>query len=102
MEVSVKSRPWIKATVGGDVDAIQAARLAFVTHDVSPDDGDWHDAEYVDAGVDDNGRPQVDVRLRVGPGGDISPPAATYRMWVELDAPPELIRGPSGLVKITP
>lgn len=103
METPVVSRPWIKTTVTGDIDAITAARLAFVTHAASPDDSDWNTADVTDAGVNDQGEPQVDVRIRVGPGGDIELDPATYRMWVELDAHPELIREPApGEVRITP
>lgn len=93
METSVANRPWLKAEITGDIDAIQGVRVAFLLHAGKPVDADWHAAELVGG----------DVRILIGTGGGAHTLApATYRMWVELDAPPELIREPAGIVSITP
>lgn len=93
MEMSVTSCEWVKSTLEGpDADTATAVRVAFVTHDASPATDDWRPAELHEGAA----------RIRVGPGGQLELPAATYRMWVEITADPELIRRPAGLVKITP
>lgn len=101
METPANSRPWIKSTIRGDVDAIHGARVAFVLPDGRPADNDWIDAEVIDAGTSAQGEPQVDVRLLIGPGAH---PLTEGRhiMWIELNAPPELIRWPApGEVRVT-
>jgi hypothetical protein len=96
MEMSVTDREWVKSTVTApapSLAAITAVRAAFVTHAGKPLDADWHDAELVDG----------KIRILVGPDGDLELPAATYRMWGEITAAPELVRRPCpGVVRITP
>jgi NADPH-dependent ferric siderophore reductase len=90
--MSASSCEWIKSTLEGpDVAAATSVRVAFVTHDGAPASGDWNTAELADG----------DARILVGPGGTVQLAAATYRMWVEITAVPEVIRRPAGLVKIT-
>jgi hypothetical protein len=95
MEMSVVDREWIKFSVDGapdDLAAITSARMAFLLHDGSPEETDWHTAQFTDG----------DIRILVGPGAHELEPA-TYRPWCEITAPPELIRRACpGLVRITP
>lgn len=93
MKISVTSRPWVKNDISGDVNAIVGVRVAPLLHTGSPEESDWLGAELVDGAI----------RIKIGAGDGGHPlPAATYRWWVEIDAPGELIREPTGLVEITP
>lgn len=96
MEMPVVDTEFVKSKIkapAASLAAITNVRAAFLLHDGSPTDADWIDAELVD------GR----VRVNIGPTGDRALPAATYRMWAEITAPPELVRRPCpGVVNITP
>lgn len=96
MEMSAVDTRFVKATVTAPAPSLAAVtqvRAAFLTHNGSPGSSDWKPAELVDG----------KIRVLVGPDGDVELPAATYRMWGEITAAPELIREPCpGEVRITP
>ena len=66
--------------------------FAFVDRDAArPDAADWTPGEWAGA----------DARILVGPDGAVTPEPGVHVVWLRVDAPPELVVEPVGLLHIT-
>ncbi|MEU0937611.1 hypothetical protein [Embleya sp. NPDC005971] len=79
------------ARAGAAPDHGWGVEFAFVDRDTRPAEADWTSGEW------DGPRAQI----LVGPEGTVTPAVGTHVVWLRIDAPPELVVEPVGILAIT-
>lgn len=91
--ISAQSLEYLHVPFTANVDPLTVtAEVAVVATDTIPTGGDWKDATIIDS----------TARILVGAGGDVTPAAGSYRVWVRIGDAPEIPVEDVGDLLVTP
>lgn len=84
-------------TATGGSPITDAVQMAF-TRTGNPADGDWNAASWADQG--NLPATQAIAQCLVGPGGTLTLPVGTYKIWIKVTDSPEVPVLPAGTLSI--